>query len=230
MEMLFLMCAVIGGTILVCQFIMTALGIVDDGGDTGGGDFDTGNDVHLGHIGDADVGDVDLGDVDGTHSLSEAAEVDVQHPSTVWLFEMISLRTIVAAFAFFGLAGKASLEAGLTNIQALAVAIVVGWLAMYAVYSMMRALSRLQSKGNVRIANATGARGLVYVPIPGNRSGTGKVTIKLQNRTMEYQAQTDEEETIPTGTAIIVVEVLGPDLLKIIRVTESIQTVKEQNV
>lgn len=249
MDTLFLMCAVVGGTVLLCQFALTLLGIGDHDGDVGGAHFDAGGDVgdfHAGadfHAGDfdaggdvgdfhaggdvGDVGDVgDAGDFDADHStsLSHASEADVTHTSTVWLFEMISLRTVIAAIAFFGVAGKASLAGGLSEIQSLIIALVVGWLAMYAVYCMLRGLARLQSSGNIHIAHAVGKHGAVYVPIPGNHSGAGKVTLKLQSRTMEYQALTSEQENIPTGTSVVVTRIVSPDTVEVSRLTESVET------
>ena len=91
---LFILCAVLGGTILVCQFVLTLVGFGHDVGDLGhDGSVDVHTDVHM----DAHTGD--------DHSQSP------QHDSS-WLFGVISFRTLVAAAAFFGLAGLASESAG----------------------------------------------------------------------------------------------------------------------
>ena len=57
LDTLFLMAAVVGGTVMVCQFLMTMLGLGDDGADFGG-DGDIGGDVGV------DVGDFDGGGAD----------------------------------------------------------------------------------------------------------------------------------------------------------------------
>jgi hypothetical protein len=59
-----------------------------------------------------------------------------------------------------------------------------------------------------------GKAGAVYLRIPANRSGSGKITLNLQNRTMEYQAVT-AGEAIPTGANIVVVGVVGPDTVEV---------------
>ena len=65
-----------------------------------------------------------------------------------------------------------------------------GAAAMAAVYWMMRGPVELRADGTVRIQRALGQHGNVYLRIPANRSGSGKIQFNLQNRTMEYLAVT----------------------------------------
>ncbi len=92
MGTLFLICAVIGTTILVIQFVLTIIGFGSEAFDI---DIPSGADDV-----DFDV-DADVGDTIGDHVDSS------------WLFGVISFRTIVAAIAFFGLAGLAARAGGL---------------------------------------------------------------------------------------------------------------------
>ena len=57
--------------------------------------------------------------------------------------------------------------------------------------------------------HAVGQTGTVYLRVPGKGAGPGKVTLNLQNRTVELEAFTAADE-LPTGTPIRVVAVLGP--------------------
>jgi len=220
MDILFLLCAVLGGTVMLLQFAMALIGIGDDGADADLGEMagdaaDLGGDVDL----DLDV-DVDGAASQGQVTISEAADADIDHPSSSRLFGVISLRTIVAALAFFGMAGKAALAAQFDPMSSLLIAIAAGGAAMYGVYAMMRALYRLRSDGTVRIQHAVGRRGSVYLPIPARRQGSGKIQLNLQGRTVECQAVADEDATLPTGSAIEVVRVLGPDSVEVVPIAE----------
>ena len=62
---------------------------------------------------------------------------------------------------------------------------------------------------------ATGSTGTVYLAIPGERKGAGKVLLTLQNRTVEYQAVTSRG-ALPTGAPILVVDVVGPDTVDVV--------------
>ena len=210
MDTLFLVCALVGGTVMVLQFLMTLLGLGDTGSEMG--DF--------GGVGDADFSG-DIADLeDGGVKFSEAADADFDKPTSSWLFGVLSFRTVVAAIAFFGLAGKAALAAEYGAAQSLGVAVGAGAAAMYGVYALMRGIYKLRSEGTVRISGAVGLRGTVYVPIPAGGTGAGKIQLNLQNRTVEYAAMTEEEDKLPTGARIVVTRVLGPETLGVERIPE----------
>jgi len=215
MTPVFVVCAAIGGTVLVLQFIMGLVGLgghaffdMDAPSDVGhdfGGDFhgDAGGDFH----GDAGLhGDHPGGDAD--HSDQAA-----QHGST-WLFGVLSFRTIVAALAFFGLSGLAAHSADASPVTELLVALGGGAAAMFAVYWMMRTLYTLRADGTVRIQRSVGQHGNVYLRIPANRTGSGIIQFNLQNRTMEYLAVTAGPE-LPTGAKVVVVGVVNPTTLEV---------------
>lgn len=210
LETIFLIAAVVGGTVMLCQFVMTLMGAGDDGADGGV------------NAGDAFDGDFDAGDFDGGDSLDSSHHAAGHHQDANWLFKAISLRTLVAAFAFFGVAGMAATSAGAPPAGSVAVAIAAGLAAMYGVYWLMQSIGKLASSGNERIENALGCRATVYVRIPAARKGAGKVTLTLQNRTVEYQAVTDDPEPLRTGEPVEVVAVSGDDMVCVSRIAEPI--------
>ena len=208
MTAVFIVCAAIGGTVLVIQFVLALIGL---GGDAF--DIDVSGDVGHDFSGDFH-GDVD-GDFQGeTHPLDHLDIPDGDHVSSTWLFGIISLRTVVAALAFFGLAGLWAESTGASAPSVLLVAVAAGAAAMMGVYWMMRGMRKLQADGSVRIQRSVGRHGNVYLRIPGNRSGSGKIQFNLQNRTMEYSAITSGPE-LPTGAKVVVVGVVNPTTLEV---------------
>ena len=243
-------CAAVGGTVLVCQFVLTVLGLIGDGHDGADGGHDVGD---VGHdVGDAshdvavadhdlidvahDVGDAgaEVADVgaDAAHGGAADAHADVHHHGADWhahhpgpgvqahthapsaFFKILTFRTIVAGIAFFGLAGLAGSASSLAGYVTLPVAVGAGLGAVYLVHEMMRALAKLRSEGTVYIGRAIGATGTVYLTVPGNKTGVGKVTVVLQDRTMEYQAMTEYED-LPTGTEVVITGLLGPGTVEV---------------
>ena len=157
-------CAAVGGTLIVCQFLLAVLGL---GGhhDVGSGhDFDSGHDL-AGH------------DAAG-HGASDHHDASHEAESN-WFLSMISFRTLTAAFAFFGLAGLASneLELELEPSVGLGISLSAGAAAFLSVGWMMRFFSRLNIDGTIRIDRAVGANGTVYLSIPGAKTGVGKVHV-----------------------------------------------------
>lgn len=225
LDTIFLIAAVVGGTVLVCQFMLTLFGMGHDGADLGhdigdmhGGDFH-GGELH----GDGALsGEYHDGAVVGDHHTPIGAAADAQHPDSSWLFSVLSLRSLVAAAAFFGVAGKAARSAGYTEATSLILATLVGVAAMYGMYGIMRLIGSFSSSGNERIGNAVGRRARVYVPIPERRKGAGKVQLTMQNRIVEFQAVTDESERLATGESVEVVGVAGSDVVAVRRVAAKV--------
>lgn len=210
---IYLIAAVVGGTVLVCQFVLTLMGLGDDGVDMGDAAFD----------GDLPGDAVHGGAVDHHTTLSEAADGEFQHPDSSWLFGVLSFRTLVAASAFFGAAGSAALAAGFSQLTSLIVAALVGLGAMYGMYGLMRLIAGLKSSGNERIRNALGRPATVYIPIPASRKGAGKVQLSMQNRIVEYQAVTEDDEPLKTGQSVQVVGIVGSDVVKVRRAAQTVE-------
>jgi hypothetical protein len=176
-----LLCALLGGGVVVIQLAATLLGV----------DHDAPHDVPAGGAG-----------------LGEG-------------LEFTSLRALAAGTAFFGLTGWGLLRAGWAAWLVVAGALVAGAVAAVAVAVLMRLLLRFESDGAVRIENALWQPATVYVPIPGEKAGAGKVTLSLQGRLVEYQAVTSDGTVLPTGTPVTVVDVVAPDTLEVVRTPDT---------
>ncbi len=220
MTVVFVVCAAVGVTVLVLQFLLALLGL---GGDAVG--------VEMPHDFGHDAGGVDhdfaLGEVHGElgHDSPAAEHGETQAPlqpsagghashGSTWLFQVLSLRTIVAALAFFGLAGRAAEAADCPPFTALLIAAAAGIAAMYAVFAMLKGIRSLRAEGTVRIERAVGQQANVYLRIPAQQKGAGKIQINLQNRTMEYLATTTGE-AIPSGATVVVTKIIGSDSVEV---------------
>jgi len=237
MDTTFTITALIGGTVLVFQFVMMMMGLGDDGGDVSGGDgMDMagadGADLSGGIDGDvtggmdADALGADAAGVDAAtdqHATwTEAADVDGGHPEAHWFYEVISLRTLSAGLTFFGLTGKMMRVYGYSTFASLAWSVLAGGAAMYAVYWLFKQMFRLQHAGNENVRNAIGLPATVYVPIPGKRAGAGKVTFRLQNRLVEYKAVTEDEQRLATGENVVIVAVVNTDTVRVARASQAV--------
>ncbi len=184
MDTLFLVIAGLGGTLVLCQVV---LGLFGFGAEH---DADVHDDVHM----EGDTGD---------------------HTSTTdWFFGFLTFRALSAALTFFGLGGLCAGSFGLPPSAQLATATLAGVGALYLVATVMKALYGLKADGTVRIDRAVGQTGTVYLRVPGGTGGAGKVTLNLQNRTVELEAFTAGDE-LPTGTSVTVVAVLGPNSVEV---------------
>ena len=136
------------------------------------------------------------------------------HSSPADIFKILSLRTIVAGIAFFGLGGLAGLTGGTSKPVSVLIAVVSGLAAVYAVYYLYFAASRLKDDGSLSDKTLIGSTGSVYVRIPAAKSGIGKVLVTQQDRTVEYEAITEGEE-LKTSTPIVVVGIVSSTTVKV---------------
>ncbi len=188
MEMLFLVTALLGGTVFILQFVLAVVGFGAD-------------------------------DIDFADDIPDDVPGGGEHGST-WMFGVISFRTVVAALTFFGLVGLAANSGGLSGPLSLLLAVAAGACAMYGVHYLMQLLIRLRHDGTVRIDRTVGQRGTVYIPIPPNHTGLGKIQIRTQGRIMEYAAKSTAPVRLTTGTIVEVVSVLSPMTLEVDPVDE----------
>jgi membrane protein implicated in regulation of membrane protease activity len=202
MSNLFLYCALIGGTFLVCQFVMTLLGLGHSGID-GEISHDIADTVDV-HGGDSSAAGID-GDVHG-HGTAHGSS---------WLFGILSIRTLVAATTFFGLAGMTASTAAISISGQLIIAITCGGAALFGVHWLMRSFYRLGQSGTLRISRTIGKTARVNIPIPGGNSGQGKVQLKVQGRLAELPAVTASAETLPTGSQAVVIGVTRGNILEV---------------
>ncbi|MGE0757421.1 MAG: NfeD family protein [Pirellulaceae bacterium] len=192
--------ALVGGTVLICQFVLTLVGMGGDHAEMGG------------HAG----GEVGGAFADGSSDFASPDGHDAGgHHGSTWLFGVITFRTLVAATAFFGLCGLVADSLQQPPVLQFIVALAGGAVAMYTVHYILKLFGRFSEDGTVRIRRAIGEEGTVYLSIPPLRSGIGKIHLNVQHRLMEYPAVTAGDEKLPTGTKVVVTGVTGSDTLEV---------------
>ncbi len=190
MEQFYTYCAIIAGSLMVVQFLLALTGLSQD---------------------------VDLHDMDGIHDHDISG--DAGDHGGAWFVGMLSFRAIVSAVTVFGLVGLGA-SRQFERWHAFIIAIIAGSVVMYLVGWVMQSLHHLRADGTVNIERAIGLGGSVYLAIPGKNEGVGKVTVDVQDRTMEYRAVTSGEP-LPSGTPIVVLQVVSPETVEVAKANET---------
>lgn len=189
LENVYFVCAAAGGAVLVLQTIGSLIG----GGHAAS---------------DSDFGPDDL------HAPAHGAG----HVDGDAFVKLFTFKSIVAFLTFFGLSGLASERAGLPDAGALAISLLAGAAALFGVAWLMKALAKLQSRGNLRLEHAIGLHGKVYLRVPPRGEGIGKVTLAMQGRTVELKAISLGPE-LPTGAPVRVVALHADDTIEVAGLT-----------
>ena len=130
---------------------------------------------------------------------------------------LFTSRGIVAMLAVMGWSGFVFLdsEIGLHPVVGVAIALALGLITLVLVAFAMRAISRLQSSGNLDLSNAIGKVAEVYLTIPEAGRAAGKVTVTVQERLVEVSAITANSEPIKTGSYVRIVSVSENGILMV---------------
>ena len=159
-----------------------------------------------------------LGDHDADFDLDTSDGSFDTDPS----MNLLTFRNLVNFCLGFGWTAVLMHEKIQSNALLIIVSVIVGVLLVTVVMWIFKWLSGMQQTGNIDVhKSAVGCEGKVYLTIPGERKGEGKVQITINNAVREYDAVTDGE-TIKTGTAIKVTDVINDYTLLVEELTPTI--------
>ncbi len=197
-----LYCVAIPSTlILVIQSILIILGLGDGAPD----------------INVSDTSGLDLPDCDPTDAFDSSGG-DVVNPADAGAMHLFTFQGIITFLCVFAWAGILTyMGCGLIPV-ALIVGFILGAAAMYGVAKLIQLLSRLAESGNIVAKKYLGETGTVYIPIPANGNGTGKVNIALGERYVEFDAITEEPVDLKSGEAVRVTDVRSETTLVVEKV------------
>lgn len=148
--------------------------------------------------------DVDHG-MDMEHDLDHDLDHDHDAAHSAAGLRIFTIRGFVAFFAVGGWLGIALLETGLNAAVSCLIALAGGFLSLMLVALFLKWSLSLQEEGNLSLQNAVGHTAQVYLTIPPDGQGTGKVTLTVQERYVELAAMTQSEEPIKVGKRVEVV-------------------------
>ncbi len=154
-------------------------------------------------MGDIDSGDADVDFSTDTDSLDNAGSM-----------HLLSIRNIFYFLLGFGWAGV-SLWSTISNAVILCIAsVLIGCLFVAIFIFLFRQMMKLQSNGAFNINDAVGKVCDVYLRIPGQNEGLGKVQISFNGSVQELDARTGGEP-IPSGTKVRVLRVIDKKVLEV---------------
>lgn len=153
--------------------------------------------VFIGGDMDTDLGDVDM-EIEGDTGAG---------------FQFFTLKNLVAFFTIFGWTGLGCIDFGLHPMLTLFISTVAGLIMVVILTSLFYFISQMSEDGTLKLTNALGKMCEVYLTIPKNKSGYGKVQIKVQGSLRELEAMTDEEEDLKSGSLVIVKEIINNQIL-----------------
>jgi hypothetical protein len=146
------------------------------------------------------------------HHDSPNADTDVTGDTGI-PFQFLTVKNLVTFFTIFGWAGIAALDSGLSETAAAIIATGSGILMMLVMATVFYMLAKASADGTMKFEKAVGHSCEVYLVIPRNRKGMGKVQIKIQKSLRTLEAITDDEQDIATNSIVKVTGIVNENVL-----------------
>lgn len=148
---------------------------------------------------------------------SDVADMDFDTGDTLDLgggMSLLSIKSLINFIVGFGWGGVC-LSSSIESKSLLVIAaLVVGLLFSLLYLFLYKKLRGLESNGAFDISNCEGKIADVYLRIPANRGGQGKIQISVNGSVHEIAAITDGRE-LPSGSKVTVVEVIDKSLVRV---------------
>jgi hypothetical protein len=128
-------------------------------------------------------------------------------------FQFFTFRNLVNFFLGFSWAGITLYEGIASKVWLTLICVFIGLVLVTVVMALLYALSRTTQSGNIDIKNAVGCPATVYFTIPAAGKGTGKIQMSIQQAVREYDAVSELEEPLRTGSLVRVKSVIDAHTL-----------------
>lgn len=150
--------------------------------------------------GDADVDMPDDNGIDGVFgdNSPEVSDMDIGDTG----LRLFTVRGMVAFFSVGGWAGLSAYSLTDNALAAIITALIFGTLALLLVAWFFKWAASLNANGVMNVDSAVGKVGEVYITVPANMSGTGKVNVIIQQRLSEMDAVTNCDRPLKFGERV----------------------------
>lgn len=160
----------------------------------------------------AGTGDVDTGDADVDFDADTDASADSMDDAGT--MHLLSIRNVFYFLLGFGWAGISLWKTIPDRVVLGIAAALVGCLFVALFLFLFRQMMKLQSNGAFDINDSVGKVCDVYLRIPANNQGMGKVQISFNGSVQELDARTAGEQ-IASGAKVRVVRVIDSKVLEV---------------
>lgn len=150
----------------------------------------------------------------GSHSVHDGNtdfNSDINHEDAP--FQLFSLRNLVNFLLGFGWSGVAFYDAISNKGILVALATIIGVFFIFLFFLLIKQILKLTEDNTFNIQSLKGKTGEVYINIPPEKTGKGKILISINGSTHELDAMTLATEMLHSSTMVQVTSIENELLL-----------------
>lgn len=122
-------------------------------------------------------------------------------------FQLFSLRNLVNFLLGFSWTGITFQHVIPNEALLITIAFLIGVAFLVVFFLVIRQVKRLAEDNSFQMTEVTGKPAEVYLRIPGNKAGKGKVLVSVKGSMRELDAMTESPEVITTGSVVRIARV-----------------------
>lgn len=128
-------------------------------------------------------------------------------------FQLFSLRNLVNFLLGFSWTGISCYKVIESQSILMAVSVAVGLVFISVFFVVLNQVQKLSEDNSFKLEDTIHKTANVYLAIPANKNGTGKVMISVKGSVRELEAITEVDQKIETGSVVTVERVEGQSLV-----------------
>jgi hypothetical protein len=154
------------------------------------------------------------GSIDDASAAPDAHDTPPEAHETVFLFKLVSIRSVAAFATLFSWASSLYMSVGnVPTTRALLMGLAWGAAAMVSVGLIMHFLAKLTHSGNINLAKCVGTTGSVYLDIPAG--GVGEIRTLCGDTLTHIKARTVNGSALKSGASVRVARMATPDIVEV---------------
>jgi hypothetical protein len=141
-----------------------------------------------------------------------SADFDGDFDGTDAPFQLFSFRNLINFLLGFGWSGISFYALIKSPVLLMVVSLLIGCAFVYMFFIVIKQLMKLSENDTFKLANVLNKNAEVYLTIPANRSGKGKILVSVNGSVHELEAITDGEK-INSGSIVRVTKIENENIL-----------------
>lgn len=142
---------------------------------------------------------------DASDGLDADFDGDFAHDGADGPLQVFSLRNLVNFMLGFSWAGIAFFRSIENHGLLITVALLCGLVFFFLFFFIIKQLQKLAEDNSFRMSDTLNKTAEVYLTIPANKSGKGKVLVSVHGSTRELEAMTEKAEEIKSGGVVKII-------------------------
>lgn len=149
--------------------------------------------------------------VDSSDGLQADFDGDLDGGDTA--FQLFSFRNLINFLLGFSWTGISFFNTISNPILLIVISVLVGCLFVFLFFIIIKQVQKLEENNSFKIQNTLNKSAEVYLSIPENKTGKGKIMISINGAFHELEAMTEHPEKINSGSTVKVVKIENNNII-----------------